>query len=770
MAMLAAVIPAAGALAQSAPPSPAARPTLVAQTRPFNIPAQSLDSALAAYAAATGVQVLYDSRVTSGLQSPGVSGPLAPEEALRRLVAGSGLLVRFTGARAATLEKVQASTPDVTTLAPVTVAGEKVTRSLRDTASSVTVFSPADLDRKRPGLSSTNDIMARVPNVTPTETGNLAPAIRGVDGTGPAQGVDAFVGGIRPRLTYTVDGRPLSFNEAIFGDLSLWDVERVEVFRGPQSTLQGRNSIAGAVVVKTRDPGPEPEIGGRFIIGNQRQRQYSAVVSAPVVKDQLAFRLAFDYNTYNSFVGMQGFGGVKDPGAYESLTLRGKVLIKPEGLEGFSTLLTFTHQEYQGPQTATLARPFRNHQSSFPLQPVFEPKSTGVIAETKWKFSDSLTFENTLAFTDVRVKRLVARPQDAPATVHSREFLFEPRLQFTAMDGRLKGFGGLYFFNANQDDMLDFFAVNKFDDKTRTLAAYGEVTFQLFSNFDVIVGGRLENERRRRVGGEAPTFDIAFKETYNVFLPKIGVAWRATEQLTVGATVSRGYNGGGAGLSFGDANVNPPVLPFTYTYKPEYVWTYEAFARAELFDKRLQLNGNVFLSRYKDMQLPFIVRAPFVTEIRNAERAVTYGAELNARWLVMPGLELFGEIGLLKTKLTRYPGSGLQGNQLARSPAFTAGAGASYKHDSGFDVSVDAKYSSSYYTEVSNNPRGKIDPYVVVNAQAGFTWGNARVFAFVNNLFDAGKPIAVFTSGAPATDIANVLRPRWYGIGAQVMF
>src|SRR5262245_39747373 len=112
----------------------------------------------------------------------------------------------------------------------VTVGGERVTRSIRDTTSSASVFEPAALARKRPGLSSTNDVMERVPNVTATESSNFAPAIRGVDGTGPAQGVNAFVAGTRTRITYTVDGRPLSFNETIFGDLSLWDVERVEVF------------------------------------------------------------------------------------------------------------------------------------------------------------------------------------------------------------------------------------------------------------------------------------------------------------------------------------------------------------------------------------------------------------------------------------------------------------------------------------------------------------------------------------------------------------
>ncbi len=662
---------------------------------------------------------------------------------------------------------VLAQGPDVITLDPVTVSGEKVERSLRDTSSSVSVFGPSALDRKRPGLSTTNEVLDRIPNVTPTESSNLAPAIRGIDGTGPAQGVDAFVGGIRPRVTYTVDGRPLSFNEAIFGDLSLWDVERVEVFRGPQSTLQGRNSIAGAIVVKTRDPSlSETEIGGRVMVGNQSQHQFSAVASAPVVTNELGFRLSADYKAWESFVkGFQGYDGVKHPGKYEALNLRSKILIRPEALPDFSTLVTLTHQDYRGPQTDNVLRPFDKHVAAFPLQPVFEPSATAGVVETTWKLSETLTFQNTLSYADIRVKRL-APPLQGLASIHSREFLFEPRLQFTGLDGRLKGFGGLYFFRANQDDWLDFNGMNRFDDRTTTMAAYGEATLRVFGNLDVTLGGRLEREHRRRVGGIPPLFDVDLDETYTVFLPKFGLAWHATDTLTVGAVVSRGYNAGGAGVSF-----NPPFV--TYTYEPEYVWNYEAFARAELFDKRLQLTGNIFLARYRDMQLPFAL-SPVSTEIRNADRVTTYGAEFGARWLALPGLELFAEVGLLKTKITKYPASGVEGEALPRSPAFTATAGVSYQHSSGFDVSLDARYSSSYYSSANpsvahpDNPRGKVDPYAVVNAQAGYSFGNARVFAFVNNVFNSGKPVAFWPFGV--TEEANILRPLTFGVGVQAIF
>jgi len=92
------------------------------------------------------------------------------------------------------------------------------------------------------------------PNISLVGTGNQAPTIRGVDGTGAAKGADAFYAGSRPRLNVQIDGRPASYNEITFGDSALWDVDHVEILRGAQSTLQGRNAIAGTLITKTKDP------------------------------------------------------------------------------------------------------------------------------------------------------------------------------------------------------------------------------------------------------------------------------------------------------------------------------------------------------------------------------------------------------------------------------------------------------------------------------------------------------------------------------------
>lgn len=674
--------------------------------------------------------------------------------------------VELTGFRPAVLRGVSAGAGELDVTLElagfsesVMVFGERSERSLRDTAASVAVFDERTLEQ-RPLLLGTTDLLARVPNMTSTGTNNFAPAVRGADGTGPAQGADAFFAGTRARLNIQVDGRPASYNEVVFGDVGLWDVEQVEVFRGAQSTLQGRNAVAGTVVVRTKDPSYQPEVKIRAGAGNMASTQVSGVVSGPLLQNRVAARFAFDRGTSDSFVdGFTAFQGVREPGRFESLMLRGKVLVEPDAAKRFSTLLTLNHSRVRGPQTEGVLRPFNEEVSSYPNMPVFEPESTSAGLESRWTWNERVGYEHTLAFTDLHVERK-AVPGDGNAEIDGGEFVFEPRVRFSTGDARIKGFAGLYAFRGRQDETIDLFGGGAFDDETTTVAAFGEASIGVPHDVEITVGGRIEQEHRRRTGSDGP-FAIDFDETYRVFSPKIGVAWRANDTVTIGAVVSRGYNGGSAGFTYD--------FPFvSYTFDPEYVWNYETYTRADLYGGTLSLTSNVFLSDYKDMQLPFDLNPDpriwsFV--VRNADTAVTFGGEAGATWRPAGGLELFANVGLLKTEITEFSGSSVEGNELPRSPAFTTDLGLLYRHRTGLDASVDVRYSDAYYSSVTNEPRGKVEPYALVNAQAGYSLSGARLFVFVTNVFDSAAPVLLEPGATTAEDVAMIVRPRRAGVG-----
>ncbi|MBV1934224.1 MAG: TonB-dependent receptor plug domain-containing protein, partial [Parvibaculaceae bacterium] len=243
---------------------------------------------------------------------------------------------------------------EVTRLNAITVSAEKTDRLLKYTASSVVVADEKQLTQQ--GITSANELLDRIPNIVSVEPGNDAPTVRGIDGTGPAVGANAFFAGTRPRFSYQVDGRTLGFNEAVFQNSSVWDVDQVEIYRGPQSTLQGRNAIAGTMAIRTADPTFEWEARGRTIAGGQHTRIVSGAVSGPLVEDVLAFRLAADHQTHDSDIAFTAYPEEADPGLYRTTTLRGKLLFTPTN--DVRSLLTFSHLNARAPQAEYVGVPF----------------------------------------------------------------------------------------------------------------------------------------------------------------------------------------------------------------------------------------------------------------------------------------------------------------------------------------------------------------------------------------------------------------------------
>ncbi|WP_448664615.1 TonB-dependent receptor [Sphingomonas sp. CJ20] len=220
----------------------------------------------------------------------------------------------------------------------IVVTGEKSNRTLQDTPTSVAVTTPERIQQEN--ILTIQDIYSRTANVAETY-GSAGFTIRGVSN----QGVGG--GGNADTATVYVDGAPIP-REALFGGpTDLWDIQQVEILRGPQSTIQGLNALAGAIVLTTRDASTtEYSADARVLWSEYNDRTFSAAVGGPLVKDGLGIRLSVERRNDGGIIRNVTRGGYDD--ALESLNLRGKLKWTPSALPGLEVQASYNRVRRDG--------------------------------------------------------------------------------------------------------------------------------------------------------------------------------------------------------------------------------------------------------------------------------------------------------------------------------------------------------------------------------------------------------------------------------------
>ncbi|WP_386692770.1 MULTISPECIES: TonB-dependent receptor [unclassified Lonepinella] len=645
---------------------------------------------------------------------------------------------------------------NVTQLEEIVVTGEKLERSAQETSSSLAVTTNKDIKQHANIINSTQ-LLQQTANILDTGSGNELPTIRGIDGAGPAVGAVAFFAGSRPRLNLSIDGRTATYNELAFGTKSLWDMKQVEIYRGAQSYAQGRNSIAGAVVMTSNDPTNEFEGATRFSFGNQNYRQYAAMISGPLIKDELSFRLSAERQSRTSYVDLRSYEPAGDPRKFETTTVRAKLLWLPSALPDFYSRLTYNYIDAKAPQNEVIPQGLRYALD----KPVFETGSNSVIWDIGYQFSNAWRWDNKIVYSKYTNDRLSlpVSLRGNPAGLDGKEFQWEPILKFKSENEQYAGLIGAYYFQSKQDEWVDMHPVlggkNRFKDKTKTKAVFGEMTYSPIDWLDVTLSARYEQEHHTRHGGTS-ALEINRDKTDKVFLPKLDVAWKPNAQHRLGVKMGRGYNPGGAGVTF--------IAPYSsYEYDPEYVWNYELYHRWISADKSLELISNIFYNNYKDMQLAYGNNL-----IGNAEKAITYGAEFNLNWKATENWNIYTALGLLKTKIKQYSTyPAYEGNKLSRSPSYTLRVGTNYTFPKGWEIGVDARFTDGYYSNYANNDIGKISSYSQTNAYLAYNFKHGRVMLFANNIFNDRSIMSVPST---ARSESLELQPRLYGISTELRF
>lgn len=656
-----------------------------------------------------------------------------------------------------------ANTPEI-----IVVSGERMSRTVANTASSVAVLAEGELDRQ-PDVERFDQVLATTANVV-LGSGGQAPTIRGQDTTGVLRDLPAFIGGTRPRTTMVVDGRAISYNELVFGTQPLWDVKQVEIFRSPQTTTQGQNSIAGAIFIETAPPEFEWGARVRALAASRNARQLSAAITGPLATDQLAIRLIADWRGGNTASEITSPVTGIDPNRDEFDLLRIKLLLTPSALPGLRVDAGFQSGSTQAPQIEGIERPFSERRHAHATYGIFRNRVDAFTVRSRWDLDDRTELSSTLTTGTARIMRF-APPGLGEATNRARDRSGELIMTRTAEPLRfLIGTSArLSKLTQTIDVSTIGFGSGFFRDRQESFGIFGEVDLDITDRLTLTAGGRYQSDIQKRSGtlgsGDA-MMELDYRGRFRSFSPKLSLAYRAGPRTTVGAMVLRASNPGGATLSLVSGQLD--------AFRDEHLWDYEVFLRGSLAGGQFGYRVNFFRYAHVDAQSSVLqlIETPGGSytqqEIGNLPRARSSGAEIEASWSPATRLQLGLSIGLLRTRVTEAPTDRdpLLGKQFQRSPHFTGSAQISWEIADNVLLNVEASHRSDYFSDDANSPSLRVSGAELMNVRMQWNSGKLQFFAFARNVFDS----FYLTSLGEKGKLATAGEPRSIGVGSMLVF
>lgn len=612
--------------------------------------------------------------------------------------------------------------------------------------------------------------------------------------------------------------------------MELLDVERVEVLKGPQGTLFGRNAAGGAINVVSMRPTSDFTAKLKAGFGRYDELDLRGTVSGPLA-DGIKARLSFssrDGNGYVDVVGSpndafdtnrtMGRGQVEfDLGADASLLLSADYGRVREGMWAMKNSGQATPQVHPSVTVPRIADPFREAYDFNGYQNS-DTWSVSSRLELGLGFAD---FVSISAFRNSKLDEFTDFDA-SPADAIRRQFAedsdsFQQELRLTSKSGRpVEWIAGLYYFHEKVDRLGRFYAgrdnsfaigfgpfpgngrvpFSNLDTRTITTnsyAAFGQVSWEFAPRFKLTAGGRYSKDRKRMnrdaitVGATDlvnPFLDNAFsvkvRDSWSSFDPSITLDYKPTDDSLVYASYRRGYKSGGFQT---DPVANAAAA--SVTFDPEKVRSAEIGAKASLFDRRLQISTAAFYNKYKNLQFLSTVSlggGRFASLIDNIAAAEAKGFEVEVHANPAEGLNLSIGYSYLKSEYESYTtpaGRNLAGHQTSRSPSNLINGTASYAvplASGKLEFSGSVSYTDSFYFEASNPAvYAKEKPYTIVDGSISYETGDGRwrFSLWGKNLTDTtyrthNIVIVVTPSPLVASSLDTYTKPRT--IGASVTF
>lgn len=673
-----------------------------------------------------------------------------------------------------------------------------VTARLREEAAqdvpfALTVLGGDSLETRR--VDDTFSLFRQAPGLSLTSFDDGRFAYFQLRGIGPlTQAIGPDDGSV---VTY-VDGVPQPVFASEFAYL---DLERIEILRGPQGTLFGRNSQGGAINIITRAPSDSFEGGVRIEGGEQGYGLAEASFSGPLAGDSVRGRLSFRASTVDGFVdNIAPIGG--DLGDRTSYAGRGTIVIEPGADDGLRITLS-------GNVDHRISNPYYYVSRAQP-EPVVEIDPENEVERTAWGVSAKI--ESPLGFADFTSITAVNGFTNDQVTDDTDGLIYGPLFGLPASDflaplsfsdwheeesrfyqefrlssppeNDVAWAAGLVYFHSDLDVELDnrstFSPILNGDrdatQKINSYAAYGEITTPLFSpRLKGTAGIRYTRDEKSLdasfagVGfpGSVDFFEENSEADFDLLTGRLALAYEVTDNVNLYATVGRGAKSGG----FPRLTLNAAFGIESPNYAESTSWTYEAGMKTRLLDGRVSFDVNGFYNDVEDEQLFVLDFVAFQFVPVNLDTR-SFGIEaqgdiaLNENWSLSGGLAWTdGEM----REDDAFSGS-MAGNPIPNVANISTTATIDYRGDPiswpGVEfapfVTITHQYVSERAADVADS--FDLDAYHNVDFRIGAAFGRVEVFTFARNLLDEEQEINGTLFG-PGVEASSLGRPRIIGVG-----
>ncbi len=618
--------------------------------------------------------------------------------AIAAMLVGAGSASAQQTAPAPTPAKVE----DSEKIETVTVTARRREELIQDVPGAVSAFSGAALEKS--GTPDITGIADLVPNTTlktsrATNT-TLTAFIRGIGQQDPVAGYEQGVG-------IYLDDIYLARPQGALTDI--YDLERIEVLRGPQGTLYGRNTIGGAVKYITRKISDKSEVSLKATFGSYSEKDLVVKGSLPITD---TFRLGATVASFNR----DGFGKnvVNGFENYNKDILAGRISAEFTPTTSLFIRLSadktvddsLPKQGYRltpGPAPTSLAPLEGNFDTRANLYSVLgnaqKVTTHGESLLVDWAIDPNLSFKSITAhradksYAPIDFDSLNTPLFEAPAIYANKQRSQE--FQFTYTGAKWQGIAGVFFMKANAFNEFDVLfnasgglSLYTMDDiDTKTSAAFADVSYNLTDTFNINIGGRYtEDQREARIYkrtylglagsptlgnpaavGLAVNTDMQksdLSRTDTKFTPKIGLGWKVAPEHNVYATYSEGFKGGmfDPRMDLGAAPTSATSLLKRQGVEPEEVKSFELGLKSSLNGGRIQTNAAMFFTDYTNVQIPGSIPTfnaagvvtGFAGNVTNAGKAKIKGLELEALSRVTDAFTVSGMVGFIDAKYKEW--------------------------------------------------------------------------------------------------------------------